>query len=444
MILPAEIRAREFDARILQALLAVRQGWRAILGSKALINRNIWRFPRGVYLCQTLTKRRVSMLRLLHRFGVPSVGWCEEGLIYQSRDVYLERRVAPESLAELSALVAWGAQSRDDLATRSAEFDLQPLPLGNPRFDLLRLSSKGLYDDAVSDLEDRFGAFVLVNTNFSNVNWAKESAARSAPGGGSKGSESDTGAAAEYDAFREYRKELFTGFLEMIPRLAELLSDYRIVIRPHPAEDTAPWSEAARGHRNVVVEREGPVVPWILAAKAMIHNGCTTAVEAALLGRAPIAYGPVVKKELDAVLSNDISAVAGTVEELADLVVARASGDVALQADQIALLDHHVSSRQGPLATERILEVFEEVASAEDVDSASGNWNARAFAMIRHAYKAMRPGHQTDRYIPTVFPKTTVEEVEARCAVLSSCLGFEASDVRVRAIAQNVFEMSPA
>jgi hypothetical protein len=34
LILPAEIRAREFDARILQGFLAAQRGWQVVLGSK--------------------------------------------------------------------------------------------------------------------------------------------------------------------------------------------------------------------------------------------------------------------------------------------------------------------------------------------------------------------------------------------------------------------------
>ncbi len=132
LILPAEVRSREFDARILQGLLAVHQGWRVVLGSKAMINRNIWCFANGIYLCQTLTKRRAAMLRLLEKLGMPSVGWCDEGLIYQSREVYLMRRVAPQTLSKLSALVAWGEQSKEDLDVMASPMGLPARALGNP------------------------------------------------------------------------------------------------------------------------------------------------------------------------------------------------------------------------------------------------------------------------------------------------------------------------
>ncbi|NRA97734.1 MAG: hypothetical protein HRU14_16175 [Planctomycetes bacterium] len=437
MILPAEIRSRELDARIVMGLMAVHRGWRVVLGSKALINRNIWRFPRGVYLCQTLTRRRVAMLRLLERLGGQRGGWCEEGLIYQSREVYLERRVASETLERLSCLVAWGDQSKGDLSPRAETAGTEIHALGNPRLDLLRLARKGLYDEQVADLTGRFGDFVLVNTNFSNVNWAPESAARSA----SQGS-GETEASRRYEAFREYRRQIFDGFLAMVPELARRLPDQLIVIRPHPAEDVVPWEAVAEQTPNVVVQREGGVAPWILASKALIHNGCTTAVEAALLGRCPIAYCPVVKKDLDAVLSNDISDVSESVAGLAEKVLAIGRGDLRLTTHQFALLDHHAASRQGPLATERILELFERVAES---GSAPGpRLGARAFAVARHGYKALRRGHQTDRYIPTVFPDTCAEEVAARADVFARFLGLPSGGVRVRELCRNVFEMSPA
>ena len=70
----------------------------------------------------------------------------------------------------------------------------------------------------------------------------------------------------------------------MLPEIAEAFPDMRIVVRPHPVEKHAAWEEIAARHDNVELAQEGNVLPWLLAARALIHNGCTTGVEAYGLG----------------------------------------------------------------------------------------------------------------------------------------------------------------
>ncbi|MEM9626927.1 MAG: surface carbohydrate biosynthesis protein [Pseudomonadota bacterium] len=444
LILPAEIRSREFDARILQGMLAVQRGWQVVLGSKTMISRHIWRFPRGVFLCQTLTGRRVTILDLVSRLGMPSVGWCEEGLIYQSSDIYLMRRVAPATLSKLSAVVAWGERSRADLSVVANPLGIEVHNLGNPRLDLLRSQLRGVHDEEVGRLRNRFGDFILVNTNFSNVNCAPEAKSRAMPAA-PPGSNASADLIERFEAFREYRRELFEHFQAMVPKLAKRFSNQTIVIRPHPAEDPKVWQDIAALHPNVEVVREGSVVPWVLASRAMIHNGCTTAVETALMDRCPIAYCPVVRSELDAVLANDISRVADGIDELIGLVEAEIDGELALDEQQQQTLDRFVSSRQGPLASERILDLCDGIADAHKVETIRAPLRPRIGAMMRHAQKAIRVNHRNDRYLPTVFPATAAAYVERRCAAMASCLGETSSRrVAVRALGGNIFEMKAA
>ncbi len=72
----------------------------------------------------------------------------------------------------------------------------------------------------------------------------------------------------------------------------ELSQDFpasQIVVRPHPHENHETYEKAFTDSRDVQVRKEGPVTPWILQSKAVIHRHCTTAIEAALAGKPAIA-----------------------------------------------------------------------------------------------------------------------------------------------------------
>lgn len=438
LILPAETLSREFDARVLQALIAVGRGWNVVVGSKAHINRNIWRFPRGVYLCQTLTPKRLTMLKYLKALGFASVGWCEEGFVYPGKDLYIKRRIAEQSLEFLTALIAWGENNSEDLNVKAEKIGLHPVALGNPRIDLLRPEFRDLYREDVDDLKNRYGDYLLFNSNFASVNPAPEVRA----GGFRK--HADPEVARRFDEWIEYRRQIFEKFHEVLPTLADHFSDRTIVIRPHPSEDPEFWQELAGRHRNIEVVRENTAIPWLIAAGATLHNGCTTAAEGALLGKTPISYCPILVPRLEHLLSNEISIKATTPEELISTVQDCFDQKLSLGPEQQSRLDFFAASRTGDLASVRIQNLFDEVSEQKSMNGVSGVEASltRGLAFARYCYKSLRVGHRTDRYIPTVFPPIDVAYVQQRSRAIASCLGMQNS-YQIGEVSKNIFRFAP-
>jgi surface carbohydrate biosynthesis protein len=443
LILPAEIASRELDARLLHGVLALRRGWRVIVGSKALINRGIWRLPSSLYLCQTLTHKRLKMLRLLCRLGHISYGWDEEGIIYLDRDVYLMRRVSTDTLGQLAGLIAWGRESAEDLNYRAKTVNLSAQPLGNPRFDLLRPELRSLYTKEVDAIRNTHGEFVLINTNFSSFNPVislhdlpnRTLSHKNEP----KGDERE-----RFARVLEHRRRIFNLFLADLPKFTGQNPDLKFIVRPHPGEDLAIWNETFRGQENVRVIREGASIPWLIAAKALVHNSCTTAVEATVIGHTPIVYCPELSLENESGLPNPISHRALTIDELSAAVRLASKNQLPMGSEQSAVLERYVSSITGPLATETILDYCEEIYGSHSklkVPTFAAAALARLFAAGRHAFKSMRREHLTDRYLAKVFPAVSSACVAARATEIAMALGFT-SQVAAREISANIFELT--
>ena len=442
LLLPTEIMSRELDARLLQGVLALRRGWRVIVGSKALINRGIWRLPASLYLCQTLTHKRVTMLKLLGRLGHVSYGWDEEGIIYLDRDVYLMRRVSTDTLSRLAGLIAWGHESAKDLGHRAKEVNLVARPLGNPRFDLLRPELRGLYDQEVEAIRSAHGDFVLINTNFSSFNpiISLHDLPKRAL------SSKDKPRVGEPKRFAEvlaHRRRLFDYFLKDLPKFISQNPDLKFIVRPHPAEDLTIWKDAFRGQANVKVIREGASIPWLIAAKSLVHNSCTTAVEAAIIGHTPIAYCPELALESESGLPNPISHRVFSIDELSTAVRLASGSRLPIGEEQRAVLERYVSGIEGPLATEAILDYCEEVYSANSRSKASPSVVTaaiRLFAAGRNVFKALRSGHITDRYLAKVFPPIGAGYVAERANEIAITLGLTIH-ISAREVSINVFEL---
>ena len=81
-------------------------------------------------------------------------------------------------------------------------------------------------------------------------------------------------------------------FIEAIKYLADNNKGYDIILRPHQNEDLESWKIFLEGIPNVHVYREGSITGWINNSFAVMHNGCTSALEATISKKPLLTYIP--------------------------------------------------------------------------------------------------------------------------------------------------------
>jgi hypothetical protein len=103
-----------------------------------------------------------------------------------------------------------------------------------------------------------------------------------------------------------------------------------------------------------------------MAAKAMIHNGCTTGVEAFMLGVPAISYRASVNDRFDFDfhhLPNLISHECFNFDELKTKlkdVLSGADHD-SEKNERKSLMQHYLAAQEGPLASDRMIDIIEEM-----------------------------------------------------------------------------------
>jgi hypothetical protein len=248
-----------------------------------------------------------------------------------------------------------------------------------------------------------------------------------------------------------HKRSLFEQFVELVPRLAAAFPDQTIVVRPHPSESHEVWQDAAGGHENVAVINEGSVVPWLMACDALVHNGCTTAVEAAVLQVSAIAFRPVADKaydlELPNQLSREVQRVQDVVTELAQVV--SGTSMIELGSSQRALLDWHLAALDGPLAVDRIVEILcregyrERLPEPPRFHRYAISWlTTHARTIWKRSRKHLKNHRNSAQFHNHRFPGTSVEDLQARITRLSAELG-RFQDLRVRELWENVYTIEP-
>lgn len=446
LVIPSENRTREFDAKLLAACCAVEAGYRAIVGSRHDIHLAINQLPRSTYIGKDLRVSSALMTRILTRLGHRIVAWDEEGLVYHTREHYLAARVHAPVMQACNLLFAWGKDNAE--VWRSApQYDGTPIQeVGNPRIDLLRPELRAFHQPVLDSLARRFGSYILLNSNFAGVNHIRPAA--DALSLSRLGSDRAT---AYHRAMLEHRRSLFDHFLAALPALAEAFPDTKVVVRPHPSENPAIWNELARRHSNVHVRHEGGIVPWLLGARAILHNGCTTAIEATILQRPVVSYRPVVSSLYDIPLPNALSESASDVDGLIARLRRRPADAPPASPGPTAqqLLRQHVAALDGPLSSDLVVAGIDRLA-ASSAARRCGGWLQGLRGSLqanRRRLRKLAPGGLTDQddsaaYNAHRFPAISLPEVQARIARLAECLQ-RFNSIRVRTLTANVFELAP-
>jgi surface carbohydrate biosynthesis protein len=443
LIIPVETAARELDAKLLLSLFASHTGMNVTLGNKALLNLRIADLEPGIYLSHNFNSGRDRIISLAKKLGHTLVAWDEEGLVWINEDIYRKRRINLRALENLDLLILWGLQQEKAVAPVLGVSGPPTLRAGNPRADLLRPELRSLYTQRASELKAELGNFILVNSNFG---WINHALARDRSGPVLGHLEAVSEKSGFPLAYLKHRFDIYLAFVETLPAIAARFPHRKIVVRPHPSESRDGWVKATGNLPNVLVRYDNELVPWLLAAGHIVQNGCTTAVEAALLGRAAISYRPYIVAEHEIPQPHRVSHVAQQKDELLELLSQPSLTD-RVPSEFTSALDEMVTGRAGALASERIVnELVRLVGKGGKGPSAAKRLMAKVAGNLRRVEKSVArhiPGSPSQaHYIAQKFPPMPASAIATRLKEQACCVGLPAPEVT--AITDRIFRIAPA
>jgi hypothetical protein len=255
------------------------------------------------------------------------------------------------------------------------------------------------------------------------------------------------------EGLRDHKQAIFNDFQQLVPALERAFPKHTIIVRPHPTENQDIYRTIATQCERVRVTNEGNVVPWILASQAVIHNGCTTGVEAYVLGVPALSYRPTVNDYYDLgfyrlpnLLSHqcfDLSELRGTVEDVLAGKLGPPDGH-----ERDTLIRQYLEALDGPLACERMVDVLERVidsGSALPKPSALDRLEGWSMSTVRTLVKRSREripeSHNRPEFQRHRYPRVSLEEIRARLSRFRQALG-NSREVKVKQRLKHFFEIS--
>jgi surface carbohydrate biosynthesis protein len=460
ILIPVENQVREFDAKLLLACIAATRGFSSVIGSRREMEFRIASFPRSLYLSKSMTIRSALLFRVAHQVGHHIVAWDEEALVHLPPETYFSDRLSPAVIRYVSHLLAWG-QNNANLWRQYPDLpDGIPIHItGNPRADMLRPEMRPYFAEDVDRIQNKYGDFILLNTNFNHVNAfapdmnlfkpVKKPGETPAFGRGARGMSREFA-----EGLRDHKQVVFESFQLLIPDLERSFPDYTIIVRPHPTENQEIYRNIAARCKRVQVTNEGNVVPWILASKAVIHNSCTTGLEAYVMGVPAISYRKTVNDAYDLGfyrLPNLLSHQCFHFEELHATLGEILTGKLgpADGAERQELIKHHMVALEGPLACERIVDTCEQILNGgvelrkPALRHRLTRWCIAKGLGLINRYKSHLPGEfnkpafQRHRY-----PGISIEELHDRLWRFQRILGHRI-ELKVEEIFHHIFRISP-
>ena len=459
LIIPVENQVRELDPKLLLACIAAQRGFDIIIGSHREVDFRIAAFPRSLYLNKSMTGRNLKMFRIMHKVGHEIVTWDEEALVHLPPETYYSRRLDPVAIRYISHLFAWGEDNAELWRQYSHLPENMPIHVtGNPRNDLLRPELRPFYKADVSALRSKYGNFILVNTNFNHVNayYPAQNLFKPVKKEGEipQFGKAAVGMSRAYaEGLRDHKQSIFDAFKKMIPLLEKELTDYQIVVRPHPTENQEIYKDIAARCKSVHVTNEGNVVPWLMASKAVVHNGCTTGVEAFVLGVPSLSYRAKINDDYDMGfyrLPNRVSHQCFDIEQLLDALGKVRSGDLgAVDGNECeAFVDRHLAARDGLLACERIVNVLEKITAGRPqqpeipfISRIAGWSHANGRRVVKYIKKHLPGTHAPAHFHRHRYPGISLDELSERISLFQRVLG---DDTKISAaqISSQIFRIS--
>ncbi len=387
--LHVETTVRELDSKLLLAVLAALRGHTVIVSDMSSIMNGVQSgtLKPGVLHTKSLTpgKEKISRHQFLidRGFSITSIDE-EGGLVDHDYDEFANIRYSEETIAQASALFGWGTEDTESLKHIYPNYSLKMYQTGSPRADLWKQRFAEYWSEPKAVPEK---SYLLVSSNMGLCNGMRPfyENIKMERNGGYYQRDPDLFARRFGIVAEEYH--MTHAFIEAIRHLALHSNGFDIVLRPHPVENIEAWKVYLEGIPNVHVIREGSITAWVNNAFAIMHNGCTTALEATISGKPVITYLPF-EQEYAREIPNELGERVESLDDLTrvanDFFVASVSTNKNYERTNIPKsVSKKVYLDDAELASEKMVKVWE---SFDGDLSQPSSW--RRFQWLLKAVKA--------------------------------------------------------
>ena len=280
LIIPIELFQREIYTGLYLGLSMVEKGYDILVCDQ--LNPILGNINGGVVFHKDHAAWSLDYIKSFKRRGAKVIVHDTEGLIIIDEQRYVNGRVSSEVIEAVDTVLCWG-QTQRSLISRCIQTDKLQLA-GDLRFDIARKRK-------TAEQPDENIKKVLFNTRFSYVNpIQKTDIIKTFKDLRYLKTEEDV---IKFKQIVANDELIFREFVSAVNLLVKEGKD--VIIRPHPAENIDTYIAMFEG--RVKVDKETSLGTQIDWADCVVHDGCTTAIEARAQGKLVFGLRPELTGE---------------------------------------------------------------------------------------------------------------------------------------------------
>lgn len=423
---------REMLSRLLIGRAATALGHPVVIGQQWWMAARFEALPPGVVLFKGNNRIQALFMQQARKAGHLTASIDEESFV-SSNVTEIQAQYHAIAEAHCDLFLTQGAFQHRAVTARFPGASERIITTGNPRADLLRDPRFRPLDPVVERYRAEIGPYILINTNFTTIN-PKLGDVYSYYQTCLRVGVLDDPRVPPYQRFMtwcRWERENLRAMIKLIHHLRDSGEGRPIVLRPHPSERAEIWVEQMAALPGVDIQITGDHLAWIDKADILVHSGCSTGLEAYLLGRAAISLTPGDRWWKTPALSNIVNPVVETVEAAADLLRAApddrrpfscSTGDAGEDA-----LDDYLFDARAPSSAKRI---------ATSLSALSERVADRASPPARNQMTAPASRRMVEKaFIP-------LDEARRRLRLVEDATG-QAEGIPIAEIAPAVFQIGP-
>lgn len=445
LFVPIEVKAREYIAKLLFSCIAAENKFNVVFGQMGEIKSKMDIFPKGIYVGKDIVHKRKENFVKYKNLGNKIIAWDEEGLVFLNRNLYMGERISKDTLDKVDLFFAWGKEQLNTIVFKYPEMKDKIILAGNPRVDLLRPEVKSIFKDDVKSLREKYGKYILVNGNFTynhvvGLEFILDVSREHTKDFGVEDQEFCKGCF-------DYSKKILNYFTDIIPLISNTFKDVNIILRPHPSENHKYWRERLSSLRNVKVINNGNVIPWIIAADVVIHNSCTTGIEAFILKTPVISYRPVTSEVFDQYLPNVLSLQVFNDNDLIGELkkILQDKNDFFNNYDEkMSIAKKYIENIDGELSSTKIIREIKKI-SIQNSSFSKHYWLMSNIKNINLIFKKfenivdfIKRDRNTSKYFKQKFPGIKLDEIQFDINKLKKVTG-KFTNINVKKIGRRIF-----
>jgi surface carbohydrate biosynthesis protein len=311
---------RELDSNLLLGVLAAEKGADVFLldydSFEFLLKKNL--IKPGILHSKSLVhdEKKQRFLENLKKSGFFITSIDEEnGLVHNKNRLisFVKTRFTKEALQLVDAVFCWGNYDYEMLKENFKDYSKKFVLSGAPRVDLWKKKFDSYWNSSSKKIDKKYvviaSNFAVINSNIAlwKIYYKLEKAGYF---------ERNNDLKREFIEITAQSLKLFYKFVDAVNFLTQSCKDINFVVRPHPQESMDVWKYLLIKRDNLVIDNKEIISGVLKNSSALIHNGCTTAYEAALNDIPIISYHPLNEEVLHGKPANDLGMNVNNLDDL--------------------------------------------------------------------------------------------------------------------------------